>query len=182
VTAIGRTGRARPAGAGATPYALVGRAELAGSAAVGRAAYAGSVSRSIAYVVDALIVSILAIGAVTAVTLVAAAVGAQARDLAHAVVSVSVVLLPSLLALYMALFWILAGRTPAMALLGLRVVRSDGGPVGWFSALVRAAVLAYFPIGALWLLVDRRHQGIHDKLARTVVVRAPSRATTTTLR
>jgi uncharacterized RDD family membrane protein YckC len=32
-------------------------------------------------------------------------------------------------------------------------------------------VLAYFPIGALWCLVDRRHQAIHDKLARTAVVR-----------
>jgi uncharacterized RDD family membrane protein YckC len=182
VTAIGRTRRAGPPGVDATSYAPVDRAEPAGSAAAGRAGYAGSVSRSIAYVLDALILSSLSIGAVTVVTLVAAVAGAQARDLAHAVVSVSVVLLPSLLALYMAAFWTLAGRTPAMALLGLRVVRSDGRPVGWFSALVRAVVLAYFPIGALWLLVDRRHQGIHDKLARTAVVRAPSRATTTALR
>jgi uncharacterized RDD family membrane protein YckC len=179
VTAIGRTGGAGPAGVGAASYAPVDRAE---PAAAGPAGYAGSVSRSIAYVLDALIVASLSIGAVTAVTLVAAVAGAQARDLAHAVVSVSVVLLPSLMALYMAVFWTLAGRTPAMALLGLRVVRSDGRPVGWFSALVRAVVLAYFPIGALWLLVDRRHQGIHDKLARTAVVRAPSRATTTALR
>jgi uncharacterized RDD family membrane protein YckC len=32
-------------------------------------------------------------------------------------------------------------------------------------------VLACFPIGALWLLVDRRRQALHDKIARTVVVR-----------
>jgi uncharacterized RDD family membrane protein YckC len=37
-------------------------------------------------------------------------------------------------------------------------------------------VLAYFPIGAVWALVDGRHQAIHDKLARTVVVRVPTPA------
>jgi uncharacterized RDD family membrane protein YckC len=65
-----------------------------------------------------------------------------------------------------------------MALLGVRVVRVDGRPVGRLAALVRAVVLAYFPIGALWFLVDSRHQGLHDKLARTAVVRLPNSATT----
>jgi uncharacterized RDD family membrane protein YckC len=139
---------------------------------IGRDSYAGPVSRSIAYVLDALIVSLLTIGALAVTMLFAAVTGPAARDLAHAFVSMYLVGLPSLLTLYMALFWSLVGRTPAMALLGLRVVGLDGRAVGWFSALVRAAVLAYFPIGALWLLLDRRHQAVHDKLARTAVVRA----------
>jgi uncharacterized RDD family membrane protein YckC len=37
-------------------------------------------------------------------------------------------------------------------------------------------VLGYLPVVALWMLVDRRHQGVHDKLARTVVVRTDARA------
>jgi uncharacterized RDD family membrane protein YckC len=72
---------------------------------------------------------------------------------------------------YCAVFWLLAGRTPGMALLGLRVVRTDGRPVRWFGVLLRGVLLAYFPVGALWLVVDRRHQAVHDKVARTLVIR-----------
>ncbi|GID30852.1 RDD family protein [Paractinoplanes brasiliensis] len=134
--------------------------------------YAGLVSRFLAYVLDALIVSVLAGAAAAVLGLVASVVGYEARELARAVVSTYVVFLPALLAIYCALFWLLAGRTPGMAVLGLRVVTTRGGPVRWLAALVRALVLAYFPIGALWLLVNRRHQGIHDKIARTAVVRS----------
>ncbi|MCY1136843.1 RDD family protein [Actinoplanes sp. Pm04-4] len=137
------------------------------------AAYGGLVSRLLAYVVDALIVSMLIGVAAAALGLVASVVGYEARELARAVLSGYIVFLPSILALYCALFWLLAGRTPGMAVLGLRVVTTEGRPVRWLAALVRALLLAYFPVGALWLLVNRRHQGIHDLIARTSVVRGP---------
>jgi hypothetical protein len=57
--------------------------------------HAGPVTRSIAYVLDAIIVSVLATGAVVAVGLVAAAIGSQARDLARAVVSAYVLTQPT---------------------------------------------------------------------------------------
>ncbi len=79
--------------------------------------------------------------------------------------------LPALLVSYDVVFWGLTGRTPGMALLGVRVTSTAGRPVSWTAALIRAVVLAYFPIGSLWSIVDRRHQAVHDKLARTVVVR-----------
>jgi len=66
------------------------------------------------------------------------------------------------------------GITPGMAVLGLRVVPTRPRRLSWPAAVLRALVLAYFPIGALWALVDRRHQAIHDKVARTTVVRTPS--------
>jgi uncharacterized RDD family membrane protein YckC len=141
---------------------------------LGRAGYAGPVSRSIAYVLDAVTVALMVTGAVAVTTLLVAVIGPGAGGHGLAVASVYLVGLPSLLAVYMALFWALAGRTPGMALLGLRVVGLDGGAIGWLRALIRAAVLAYFPIGAVWLLVDRRHQAVHDKLARTTVVRRPA--------
>lgn len=134
-------------------------------------AYAGTVSRTIAYVLDALLISIFAGATAAAMGMVASVVGGTARDIAHAAVSAYVVVLPTVLALYCALFWTLAGRTPGMAALGLRVISADGRPVGWFAALVRAVVLAYFPVGAVLIVVDRRHQGLHDKIARTAVVR-----------
>jgi len=144
---------------------------------VARREYAGIVSRAIAYVIDALIVTVVAAGVMVVVVSVSAVVSTQARDLARAAVPVFLILLPTVLALYSFLFWALAGRTPGMALLGVRVTAVSGRPVAWLPSLVRAVVLAYFPVGALWLLVDRRGQGLHDKLARTMVVRVKASTT-----
>jgi uncharacterized RDD family membrane protein YckC len=145
------------------------------TAAVPRA-YAGPVSRTLAYGIDAVTVAAVFTVAAVIMGLIASVVGTEARDLVRAAVSAYLVLLPATFAVYNAVFWLLAGRTPGMALLGLRVVTARGRPVSWLAALVRAVVLGYFPVGALWSLVDRRHQALHDKLARTVVVRAPAPA------
>jgi uncharacterized RDD family membrane protein YckC len=136
--------------------------------------HAGPVSRAIAYLLDALIVALLFTGAVIVTGLVASVIGAQAHDLVRAAVSAYLLVLPAMLACYSSLFWALAGRTPGMALLGLRVLAAGGQPVSWLPALVRAITLAYFPAGAAWALVDRRRQALHDKLARTEVVRTTS--------
>jgi uncharacterized RDD family membrane protein YckC len=134
--------------------------------------YAGPVSRMLAYLLDTLIVSVLFTGATVAIGMIASFIGAEAHRLALAAASAYLLVLPAMLAIYCALFWLLAGRTPGMAVLGLRVVAVRARPVSWLSVLVRALVLAYFPIGALWALVDRRRQAVHDKLARTTVIRA----------
>jgi uncharacterized RDD family membrane protein YckC len=136
-----------------------------------RQAYAGIVSRTVAYLVDAMIVAVVAIGGLLVAVLIGTVIGAQGRDFARAVVPICLIGLPAVLAVYNWVFWALAGRTPGMALLGIRVVAASGRPMSWLALLVRAIVLAYFPVGALWALVDRRNQGLHDKLARTTVVR-----------
>ncbi|MGA5300012.1 RDD family protein [Nucisporomicrobium flavum] len=135
-------------------------------------AYAGAVSRAVAYLMDVLVVGVLFTGGAALVGVIAAVVGARWRDIAPAA-AVCVAVLPALLAAYWALFWALAGRTPGMAVLGMRVVATGRHRLSWPAALVRALVLAYFPIGAVWSLVDRRQQGVHDKVARTTVVRVP---------
>jgi uncharacterized RDD family membrane protein YckC len=84
-----------------------------------------------------------------------------------------VVGIPWLFLIYSAVFWVLAGRTPGKAALGLRVVRVDDRAIGWGTAVTRAAgyvVSSILMIGFMWIAVDRRHQGFHDKLARTFVV------------
>jgi len=134
--------------------------------------YAGPVSRAVAYLMDAFVVAVLGTGAAAATSMITSVMGARLHDAALAVASVCLVVLPALLATYCAVFWALAGRTPGMAVLGLRVVATRRGRLSWPAALLRALVLAYFPIGAVWALVDRRHQGVHDKVARTAVVRA----------
>jgi uncharacterized RDD family membrane protein YckC len=134
-------------------------------------AYAGVVSRGAAFVVDAGIVAAVAIGSAAVVEVVAAVLGVRMQDLARVLRPVAGVALPLLFAGYNAVFWGLTGRTPGMALLGIRGLGTRGRPVSWTSAVVRTATLVLFPIGSLWCLVDRRHQAVQDKLARTVVLR-----------
>lgn len=76
------------------------------------------------------------------------------------------------LAIWALLIWpsvAVVGRTPAMAVLGLRVARVDGAPrVGPFWALVRTVSL-FFLVPAF--LVDRDARGLQDRVSRTVVLR-----------
>lgn len=136
-----------------------------------RAGSAGVVSRTLAYIVDALVVWFAAAAFVAGLGMVASVVGSEAHDLAKALTDAYFVVLPGLFALYCTVFWGLAGRTPGMAVVGIRVVGVGADRVRWAFALLRALLLAYFPIGSLWLLVDRRHRAVHDLLARTLVVR-----------
>jgi uncharacterized RDD family membrane protein YckC len=62
----------------------------------------------------------------------------------------------------------LTGFTVGKRLLGLRVVRLDGKPVGLFWSLLRAVLfLAVIPP----LVYDKDQRGLHDKAANTVVIR-----------
>jgi uncharacterized RDD family membrane protein YckC len=75
---------------------------------------------------------------------------------------------------YFVFFWTVAGQTPGLKFMGLRVVTQDGGPPSGKRALMRMVgyVIATLPlyIGFIWVLVDDRRQGWHDKLARTFVI------------
>jgi uncharacterized RDD family membrane protein YckC len=80
--------------------------------------------------------------------------------------------------LYFVFFWSHygGGRTIGMRVFGLRVVQEDGRSLGLREAVIRyiglvVSFLACFA-GVLWVARDVRHQGWHDKLARTLVVRA----------
>jgi uncharacterized RDD family membrane protein YckC len=67
-----------------------------------------------------------------------------------------------------------AGRTPGMAAVGLRAVRTDGGALGARRAIVR--VLAFplsfllFGFGFLLILLKRDRRALHDLVAGTAVV------------
>ena len=86
----------------------------------------------------------------------------------------------SLLAVaYSWLFAVLGGRTPGLALAGLRLKSLRGGSLTVSEALARAAIAV--PSAALGLsgfalaLLDPRGQTLHDKLAGAVLVRAQPR-------
>jgi uncharacterized RDD family membrane protein YckC len=81
------------------------------------------------------------------------------------------------LATYGAVMWKLKASTIGGIICGLQVVRLDGRPIDWPTAIVRALScflsLAVVGLGFLWIAIDSERQSWHDKIAGTVVVRAP---------
>ena len=82
------------------------------------------------------------------------------------------------IAAYCAFFWTVAGQTPGMRFLNLRLRTADGGRLDLRQALRRvvgtALSLIPFGIGFLPVLVDDRRRAWSDRFARTEVVYAPS--------
>lgn len=79
-------------------------------------------------------------------------------------------------ALYFTLFTATGrGQTPGKRLMGVRVIRLDGKRMGWWYAFERFG--GYFAcvttglLGFAQILWDRNRQGLHDKIAGTVVIR-----------
>jgi len=67
------------------------------------------------------------------------------------------------------------GQTPGKMLLGMRVVRRDGGGVGGGRALGRwmgyGLVFATLGLGWIVAVFDAERRGVHDRIAGTRVVR-----------
>jgi uncharacterized RDD family membrane protein YckC len=80
------------------------------------------------------------------------------------------------LAIYGAVMWKLRGTTVGGIVFDLHVVRLDGRPLDWETAIVRALgcflSLAVVFLGFIWIAFDDNRQAWHDKIAGTVVVRA----------
>ena len=75
-----------------------------------------------------------------------------------------------------AVFWSSLGATPGMLLLGSQVLNAKSGrKLSLLRSLVRGLGLwlglACLGVGVVWSIWDPRHQGLHDKLAGSLVVR-----------
>jgi uncharacterized RDD family membrane protein YckC len=81
------------------------------------------------------------------------------------------------LAAYGAVMWKLKATTVGGIVCGLRIVRLNGQPIDWPTAIVRALgcflSLAVAGLGFIWIAVDEERQAWHDKIAGTLVVRVP---------
>ena len=79
-------------------------------------------------------------------------------------------------ALYSILLWVnWQGQTIGKRAMGIKVVRDDGKALDYAEAVVR--YLGYiisaipFGLGFLWVIWDKKKQGWHDKIAKTLVVK-----------
>lgn len=143
---------------------------------------AGFWLRSVAFLVDAGLVALLATSGAMLVDM-AVQIGGMISSAPEAGLewldTTATSLLVILIALcYFTLFLGLRGQTPGKMLLGLKVIRTTGGEVGYGSALVRwvGQCLGLLPLGLGFLMIafSRHKQALHDKLAGTYVVRLRS--------
>lgn len=89
-----------------------------------------------------------------------------------------IVLLAAVLGLYHIVFesaW--RGRTPGKRLMGLRVVKDSGVPIGFWDALLRNllrlvdALPSFYLVGIIAVFASPRHQRIGDLAASTLVIK-----------
>lgn len=139
--------------------------------------YAGIVTRATAFLLDVVLVnaSLAVAGTVIglAVSMLVPGNGRVADGVLVAALGGSFLLM----AAYLVTFWTLAGQTPGMRFMGLRLERPDGGRPAPGQAVIRVCgmVLAAIPLfaGYALILFDDRRQALQDKLAGTVVVYVP---------
>lgn len=86
---------------------------------------------------------------------------------------------PSLLigVLYFLYFWIKQnGQTIGNKVMKIRVIREDGHSIDITTGIIRyiGLIISFLPfgLGVLWVAWDNKKQGWHDKIAKTVVVKA----------
>ena len=131
---------------------------------------AGLVSRSIADVVDLVVV---AAGVVSGYLLVGAlSFLVRPRTFAwpHAsramLLGVGIVVAVA----YLAMGWSSTGRTLGKQLMGLRVVAAGGEVMGVATAVLRATLCVVFPIGLVWCALSRTNRSAQDVVLGTSVV------------
>ena len=131
-------------------------------------AYGGAGERLIAYIVDGLLISLIA--------LVGFVLGTILVIIVWPLGLVTYLATPIVCLAYFPWFWHRTGQTPGLRMFGMRVVRdADGGPVSVGAALLR--LVGYwidslvFYLGFIWIFIDKRKRCWHDLIAGTVVIK-----------
>jgi uncharacterized RDD family membrane protein YckC len=138
--------------------------------------YPGIVTRGVAFLLDLLIVDAVALAATVGIGVVVSAVdpGRTTVDLPEVLITAAGWL--AFTAAYFVGFWVIAGSTPGMRAMGIRVTGADRDRVTWLHGLCRLVGLGLsfvtLGLGFLLILVDERRRALQDRVGGTLVVRA----------
>lgn len=142
-----------------------------------RAQYVGLATRAVAFVIDALVIDVVAVVVAAAVALIAS-VFHFPKELETILKWIGLGAYVLWLFGYFVAFWSATGQTPGNRVLQIRVVTATGERVRPRRGVVRfvGLALAALPLfaGYLLILFDRQRRGLQDRLARTVVIEAPA--------
>lgn len=138
--------------------------------------YIGLATRVTSFVIDAVVITVVAIIAEVAGALILSLLHLP-KEVNRLIVAIGGVAYVVWLVGYFVAFWSGTGQTPGARVLQIRVVTSTGGKVKPRQALLRCigVFLAALPLfaGYVMILFDSRRRGFQDRLARTLVVEAP---------
>ena len=139
--------------------------------------YTGLVTRAIGFGIDAVIIDLTAI-VVAAIVALALSLFNVPSEIDTALAAIGAVVFVVWSAAYFVTFWSTTGQTPGARVMRFRVLAPGAthGHIGPRRALLRllGMILAAIPLlaGYFMVLFDDRRRGLHDRLARTVVVDA----------
>ena len=136
---------------------------IAGTATMATGAKAGFWIRTIAYIIDAIIVGLVS-GIISGILRLDPATSGNGLGLLASIV-------------YFVVLWSSTGggQTLGMRIFNLKVIRTDGSELTIVQALIRwvglfISFIVIF-IGVIWVAFDSEKQGWHDKIASTYVVK-----------
>ena len=143
---------------------------------------AGIITRGLAAVIDLLVVLLIMGALYGGLVLVRLVYSPAAFSLPSLNAVFSTVVTFAVAVLYLTGCWAVSGSTAGAVTMGLRVVGRRSQRVSLPVAFLRAIGCVIFPIGLLWVVVDRRRRSLQDIVFRTSVVysrpvAADSRAT-----
>ncbi len=166
-----------------TSVADTGTIEAPGVEAPDERRYIGLVTRAVSWILDAVVLNLVAVMAALGVALVLSIfpLSAQLKPVLEAVAGVSYILWAGA---YFIAFWSITGQTPGARIMQIRVVTHQGGRLKPRRALLRwiAMNLAMVPLFAGYYPILFRRRGFPDWIARTLVIDAPQESLAETRR
>ena len=131
---------------------------------------AGIITRGLAAVIDLVVVLLIMSALYGGLILVRLVYSPAAFSLPSLNAVFSTVVTFGVAVLYLTGCWTVSGSTAGAVTMGLRVVGRRSQRVRLLIALLRAIGCVLFPIGLLWVIIDRRRQSLQDIVFRTQVV------------
>jgi uncharacterized RDD family membrane protein YckC len=131
---------------------------------------AGMVTRTIAGAVDAAVVLLVVVVCVLSLNAVYFLFDPRSFHLLGTSAEVLVEVALGTAILYLAGSWTVVGRSYGCHLMGVRIVDRRGRSPRLVTALVRAVLYVFFPLGLVWCGIGRSRRSLQDLLLGTSVV------------
>jgi len=137
---------------------------------------AGFGLRLVAVLIDAVVYSALLAVIVAGLATIIAVAGSERPEARGAMLLLALLVVLCLGTLYRVCFIGYCGQTPGKMATRIKVVRTSGADVGFGAAIFREVIGKFISAlllfcGYLMVLFDERRQGLHDKIADTIVVK-----------
>ena len=131
---------------------------------------AGIITRGLAAIIDLVVVLLIMSALYGGLVLVRLVYSPTAFNLPSLNAVFSTVMTFAIAVLYLTACWTVSGSTAGAVTMGLRVVGRRSPRLNLLVGLLRAVCCVIFPIGLLWVVVDRQRRSLQDIVFRTRVI------------